>query len=108
MGMHDVYLNVTGGIRLEDPAIDLAVCMAILSSFEDQSLPDEVCFCGEIGLGGEVRPVARIESRVAEAEKLGFKQIYISSFSFKSLEQRNTQISVKPVNRLDEVYQSLF
>ncbi len=107
MGLHDVYLNVTGGIRLEDPAIDLAVCMAILSSFEDQSLPDGVCFSAEIGLGGEVRPVAKIENRVAEAEKLGFEQIFISSYSLKSLEPRKTKIKVVPVDRLDEVYQAL-
>ena len=77
LGTQDVFLNVAGGLRVEDPAIDLAVVTSLASSYEDSYVPPSICFAGEVGLGGEVRAVNRIEGRIAEAEKLGFKKIYI-------------------------------
>ncbi len=78
LGVQDVFLNVAGGLKVEDPAIDLAVCASIVSSYEDISIPHTTCFAAEVGLGGEVRAVNRIENRISEAENLGFKEIYIS------------------------------
>lgn len=86
LGAKDVFLNITGGISIEDPAIDLAVVAAILSSNDDIVLPYNVCFAGEIGLAGEVRPVPRLEQRIAEADKLGFEKIFIS---------KHTKVSTK-------------
>ncbi|MBT8310828.1 MAG: DNA repair protein RadA, partial [Bacteroidia bacterium] len=74
----DVFINITGGITIDDPAIDLAVIAAILSSNEDNALPNDHCFAAEIGLSGEIRPVTRIDQRILEAEKLGFSKIFIS------------------------------
>ncbi len=81
LGAKDVFLNITGGLKVTDPGLDLAVCAAILSSDQDLPLPKHACFAGEVGLTGEIRPVARIEQRIREAEKLGFEEIYISSFN---------------------------
>lgn len=78
LGVKDVFLNIAGGLKVEDPGIDLAVVCAVLSSNADLSIPSGICFAGEVGLSGEIRPVNRIEIRIAEAEKLGFKEIYIS------------------------------
>jgi len=75
LGSKDVFLNITGGISSEDPAIDLAVVSAILSSYHDIALPKEMCFASEIGLSGELRPVPKLDQRIAEAEKLGFETI---------------------------------
>lgn len=86
LGAKDVFLNITGGISIDDPAIDLAVVAAILSSNDDIVLPHSVCFAGEIGLAGEVRPVPRLEQRIAEADKLGFEKIFIS---------KHTKVSAK-------------
>ena len=80
MGMHDVFVNVAGGLKIEDTAADLAICMAIISSFEDVYISEKYCFIGEVGLGGEVRPVAQMERRVNEAHKLGFERVYMSKF----------------------------
>src|SRR5690606_25121522 len=74
--VQDVFLNVAGGMRVEDPAIDLAVAVSLYSSYEDIPIPIDVCFVGEVGLGGEVRAVSRIESRINEAAKLGFRKMY--------------------------------
>jgi DNA repair protein RadA/Sms len=78
LGAKDVFLNITGGITVDDPAIDLGVVAAILSSNEDIALPSHYCFAGEVGLSGEIRPVQRIEQRIMEAEKLGFSVIFVS------------------------------
>ncbi len=77
LGTQDVFLNIAGGLKVEDPAIDLAVCTAILSSFEEKTISKHVCLSAEIGLGGEIRAVNRVEQRISEAEKLGFKKIFI-------------------------------
>ena len=107
LGQQDVFLNVAGGLRVEDPAIDLAVCAAIVSSYEDIAIPTTVAFAAEVGLGGEVRAVGRIEARIAEAEKLGFKQIYVSKYNLKGLDASQFGIRIHPVAKLDEVFQGV-
>ena len=81
LGAKDVFLNITGGIKVDDPSIDLCVVAAILSSNEDIAISDKICFAGEVGLSGEIRPATRIEQRILEAEKLGFEQIFVSKFN---------------------------
>lgn len=107
LGTQDVFLNVAGGLRVEDPAIDLAVVTSIASSFEDAFVQPSVCFAGEVGLGGEVRAVSRIEGRIAEAEKLGFKKIFISKYNTKGVIFKNYDIKIIPVAKLDEVFGEL-
>src|SRR5215217_6147820 len=107
-GVKDVFLNIAGGVKVEDPSIDLAVLVALLSSFEDVALPHEICFAGEIGLSGEIRAVNRIEQRIAEAEKLGFKKIIVSKYNQKAMSKQKFDIEVLTMGRVDEVYRSLF
>jgi len=104
---NDVFLNITGGIKVEDPAIDLAVAISIISSYEDIVVPNRVCFAGEVGLGGEIRAVSRIEQRVAEAEKLGFTQMYVSKYNLKNISS-NIGLQLNAVANLDEVIAKLF
>jgi DNA repair protein RadA/Sms len=108
LGQQDVFLNIAGGLRVDDPALDLAVCASLISSYENVPVPDLICFAGEVGLGGEIRAVNRIESRISEANKLGFKKIWVSKYSVKGLDLKNYGIEVVPVTKLDEMYQSLF
>ena len=77
----DVFLNMAGGLKVSDPAADLAVIAAVLSSNFDYSLPGDSCFAGEVGLSGEIRPVGQTDRRIAEAARLGFKRIYVSSYT---------------------------
>jgi len=107
-GMKDVFVNIAGGLRIEDPSIDLAVICALLSSYEDSPLPQNICFAGEVGLNGEIRAVNRIEQRIAEAEKLGFEKIIISPFNKKGLNKNNFKIDVTAVGKVDELYRLLF
>jgi len=107
-GMKDVFVNIAGGLKVEDPSIDLAVVCALLSSFEDIPLPHSICFAGEVGLNGEVRAVNRIEQRIAEAEKLGFEKIIVSKYNKKSFDKTNYKIDVVALGRVDEVYALLF
>jgi DNA repair protein RadA/Sms len=106
LGAKDVFLNVTGGINVDDPAIDLAVVAAILSSNEDIPVGKGYCFAGEIGLSGEIRPVNRVDQRILEAEKLGFSTIFVSKYSKVSL--KNTIIDIKQVGRIEDVAGHLF
>lgn len=108
MGTQDVFLNMAGGISVEDPAIDLAVCVSIISSMEELPVSDKICFAAEVGLGGELRAVNRVDQRISEAEKLGFKEIYISKYSKKSIDQSKTKIVVKSYGTLREVFTDLF
>lgn len=101
LGAKDVFLNITGGITVDDPAIDLAVVAAILSSNEDVFLPRDHCFAAEVGLSGEIRPVQRVEQRIMEAEKLGFSTIYISKFNKLSL--KNTAIKVVLISKIEDL-----
>ena len=107
-GTKDVFVNIAGGIKIEDPSIDLAVICALLSSYEDVPLPNHICFAGEVGLNGEIRAVNRIEQRIAEAEKLGFEKIIVSKYNKKSFDPKNYQIQVIALSKVDEVYQQLF
>ncbi|MEQ1677777.1 MAG: DNA repair protein RadA [Chitinophagaceae bacterium] len=107
-GMKDVFLNIAGGIKVEDPSIDLAVLCALLSSYEDVPLPQQICFAGEVGLSGEIRAVNRIDQRIAEAEKLGFEKIIVSKYSQKGLSKQKFNIEVVLMGRVEEVYKYLF
>lgn len=107
-GMKDVFLNIAGGIRVEDPSIDLSVLCALLSSYEDIAIGSNICFAGEVGLSGEIRAVNRIEQRIAEAEKLGFEKIFISRYNKKGVDFSKFNIEVIAVGRVDEVYKGLF
>lgn len=106
LGAKDVFLNITGGIRVDDPAIDLAVICAILSSNLDMALPDNCCFAGEVGLSGEIRAVNRIEQRIMEAEKLGYDVIFISKYNKTKMEQH--EIEVKTISKVNDLIQILF
>jgi DNA repair protein RadA/Sms len=106
-GVRDVFLNIAGGIKVEDPSIDLAVLSALLSSFEDVPLPQEICFAGEVGLSGEIRAVNRIDQRIAEAQKLGFEKIIVSRYNQKS-PPKTKGIEVVTMGRVDELYRYLF
>ncbi|MES2113109.1 MAG: DNA repair protein RadA [Bacteroidota bacterium] len=111
----DVFLNITGGIRVEDPAIDLGLAAAIISSHEDIPISAKTCFAGEIGLSGEIRAVNRVEQRIAEAQKLGFEQIFISKYNMpsaahdkKKMDLSRYKIDVKMVSNIEEVFGLLF
>lgn len=107
-GVKDVFLNIAGGLKVEDPSIDLAVLCALLSSYEDVSLPPHICFAGEVGLSGEIRAVNRIDQRIAEAEKLGFEKIIVSKYNQKGPTKQKFNIEVVPMGRVEEVYKYLF
>ncbi|MFM8431451.1 MAG: DNA repair protein RadA [Bacteroidota bacterium] len=109
LGAKDVFLNIAGGIRVEDPAIDLSVICSILSSNEDIAISPKICLSAEVGLSGEIRPVTRIDQRISEAEKLGFEQIIISKYNLKGLDlSRFKKIKVRPVAKVEEVFALLF
>jgi DNA repair protein RadA/Sms len=108
LALKDVFLNIAGGLRVDDPAIDLAVVAAILSSNADISIDHKTCFAAEVGLSGEIRAVSRIEQRVAEAEKLGFERIVVSKFNKKALEQKKLTIEIIAVGNLGEMLNRIF
>src|SRR5450432_798187 len=107
-GAKDVFLNIAGGLKVEDPSIDLAVLCALLSSFEDVPIATNTCFAGEVGLNGEIRAVNRIGQRIAEAEKLGFSKILVSKYNQKGLKNHPHQIDVVLMGKVEEVYKYLF
>lgn len=107
-GVKDVFINIAGGIKVEDPSIDLAIVSALLSSYEDVPINQHYCFAGEVGLSGEIRAVNRIEQRIAEAEKLGFEKIILSKYNSKSLGKIKHNIEVVPLSKVEELYQYLF
>lgn len=106
LGTKDVFLNVTGGISVDDPAIDLAVVAAILSSNEDIPVGKDFCFAGEVGLSGEIRPVNRVDQRIQEAEKLGFSTIFVSYYN--KITVKNTAIKIRLVSKIEDVVSELF
>ncbi|GAB2761212.1 DNA repair protein RadA [Salinimicrobium soli] len=106
LGAKDVFLNITGGISVDDPALDLAVVAAILSSNEDIAVPKDICFAAEVGLAGEVRPVTRVEQRILEAEKLGFTSIMVSKQS--KIPKDNYNITIQKVSKIEDVVSYLF
>lgn len=107
LGAQDVFLNMAGGIKVDDPAVDLAVVVAILSSSENISVDGKDCFAGEVGLSGEIRPIARVDQRIAEAQKLGFKRIFVSAYNKLNTSDTNG-IEILLVKKVDDVFQILF
>jgi DNA repair protein RadA/Sms len=108
MGDKDVFLNLVGGIKMEDPALDLAIVLAMVSSLQDQPIGGRSVFAAEVGLTGEVRAVGRIEQRVAEAEKLGFEQILLSANNAQGLQTRQGKIRIVPVQNVQAVFREVF
>ncbi|MBK8442647.1 MAG: DNA repair protein RadA [Sphingobacteriales bacterium] len=106
LGDKDAFINIAGGLKVEDPAIDLSVIASLLSSYEDIPLPPRTCFSGEVGLSGEVRSVTRIEQRLAEAEKLGFRKIFVSSH-FKGI-PKNSTLEIIQVSTVRDLYDKVF
>lgn len=108
LGVKDVFLNIAGGIRVDDPAIDLSVVVAVLSSNEDIAVDQNICFAGEVGLSGEVRSVNKLELRLAEADKLGLEKIFVSKYNLKGIQQKDFAIEIVPVGRVEDVFTKLF
>lgn len=104
----DVFLNIAGGLRITDLAMDLSVIAAVLSSNVDTAIENGWCMCGEVGLSGEVRPVSRIEQRIAEAEKLGFQHIIIPKYNLKGIDSKRFSIEIVPVKKVEEALRALF
>jgi len=108
LGQKDVFLNIAGGLKVSDPAIDMAVISAILSSSLDMALDHTICMTGEVGLSGEIRPVSRIEQRIAESAKLGFRKMIIPRHNMHGLENRDMGIELIPVSKVEEAFKYLF
>ncbi|GJM62383.1 DNA repair protein RadA [Persicobacter diffluens] len=108
LSMRDVFLNIAGGVKVQDPALDLAVAASMVSSFEEIAIPPHICFAAEIGLGGEIRAVTHVESRIAEAEKMGFSTIYVSKFGLKGIDFKKYGIQIRAFGKLEDIFQDLF
>jgi len=108
LAQKDVFLNIAGGLKVNDPAIDLAVISAILSSNMDTAIEPEVCMAGEIGLSGEIRPVNRIEQRIGEAEKLGFRRFVLPKYNLQGIDTKKIKIELIPVRKVEEAFRVLF
>ena len=108
LAQKDVFLNIAGGLKVNDPAIDLSVISAILSSNMDTEIERDTCMAGEVGLSGEIRPVNRIEQRIGEAEKLGFKQILIPKHNLQGMDTSKLKIEIIPVRKVEEAFRALF
>jgi len=108
LAQKDVFLNIAGGLRVSDPAIDLGVISSILSSNMDVEIEGQICVAGEVGLSGEIRPVNRIEQRIAEAAKLGFKQFILPIYNMKGLDKDKFNIELVPVRKVEEAFRALF
>jgi DNA repair protein RadA/Sms len=108
LAQKDVYLNIAGGLRVNDPAIDLPVISAILSSNMDVEIEPTLCMAGEVGLSGEIRPINRIEQRIAEAQKLGFKEIIVPAANIKRLDLSRFEIKVHPASKVEEAFRIIF
>ena len=108
LGQKDVFLNIAGGIRVSDPAIDLSVIAAVLSSNVDTGIERSVCLTGEVGLSGEIRPVTRISQRISEAQKLGFERMIVPAANVKGLDKKGITIELVPVKRVEEALRALF
>ena len=106
LGSKDVFINITGGISIVDPAIDLAVIVSILSSYHDIEVSEKYCFAAEIGLSGEIRPVPKVELRIQEAAKLGYESVFISKFS--KIDPQNLPLKVIPISKIQDLVSHLF
>lgn len=108
LGQKDVFLNIAGGIKVNDPSLDLAVVAAILSSNMDMAISNDTCFAGEVGLSGEIRPVSHIEKRIGEAEKLGMKTILVPKNNLKGIDLASRHINIIEVAKVEEAFKALF
>ena len=108
LSQKDVFLNIAGGLKVADPALDMAVVAAVMSSNFDIALPHDIAMAGEVGLSGEIRTAARIDRRVAEAQKLGFKKIYIPKGNLKGMKSGNFKIDIIEVSKVDELFRDIF
>jgi len=108
IGQHDVFLNIAGGIKVSDPAIDLSIITALISSLQDIAISKKICFAAEVGLSGEIRSVSRIEQRIQEAERLGFERIFISKYQQKAVSNQKFNIDITIVSRLEDLFGELF
>lgn len=108
LGAKDVFVNLAGGLRVDDPAINLAIVAAILSSAADIAIDPKTCFAGEMGLNGEIRPVVRIEQRIAEADKLGFTRMFLSKYNTRGIKRDGLKIKLIPISKVEEIYRELF
>lgn len=108
LGAKDVFLNIAGGMRVNDPAMDLAVACSILSSNVDIPISPRYCFAAELGLSGEVRPVSRIEQRIAEADRLGFEKIFVSKYDAQALDPKRYRIKIIAVSVIEQAFRELF
>lgn len=106
--INDVFLNIAGGIRVDDPAIDLSIVASLISSLVDVSIPSNICFAGEVGLSGEIRAVNRVEQRIQEADRLGFKEIYVSKYGMKGIDTGRFGIRVMTIGKVEELKGLLF
>ena len=107
-GQSDVFLNIAGGIKVQDTAIDLSILASLISSLQDISVNSKMCFAGEVGLTGEIRAVNRIEQRIEEAARLGFEQILISKYNMKGLSKKNYPIEVIPLSKIEDLVSQVF
>ena len=108
LAQKDVFLNIAGGLKVNDPAMDLGVISAVLSSNMDMAIERDIAITGEVGLSGEIRPVTRVEQRILEAEKLGFKRILVPIHNLKGFDSKRLQIEITPVRKVDEAFRQLF
>lgn len=108
VGHNDVFLNIVGGIKMNDPAIDLAVLTALISSLNNFHVSKNICFAAEVGLTGEIRSVNRVEQRIQEADRLGFDAIFVSKYSLKNVKTENLQIEVKPISKVEDLLYEVF
>lgn len=104
----DVFLNLAGGLKVDDPALDLAIVSALLSSHQDLPISNTRCFAAEVGLGGEIRGISKVENRISEAAKLGFQEIFISRYNLKGVERKKYDIEIRPFEKLIDVFSDLF
>ncbi|MBK9256271.1 MAG: DNA repair protein RadA [Saprospiraceae bacterium] len=107
-GQNDVFLNIAGGIKVTDPSIDLAVVAALISSLEDIYVSKRICFAGEVGLNGEIRPVSRVDQRIQEASRLGFEMIFISGFKADLVQKKNFPVEIKTLSKIDDLLREVF
>ena len=107
-GQNDVFLNIAGGLKVQDTAIDLAIVAALISSLQNIPVNSKVCFAGEIGLTGEIRAVNRIKQRIEEAARLGFEEIYLSKYNMKGLKGQDYNIILRPVTKIEDLISDLF
>ena len=108
MGTKDVFINMAGGLKVEDPAVDLSLICAVISSLHDLPIPQRTAFAAEVGLSGEIRSVNRLEMRIAEAEKLGFKAVYVAQNQASSLNKKFKDIQVIGAGKLESVFRTVF